>query len=439
MQGNDVVNLQLHRGQFAVYRDNSRRIALCCGRRWGKSRLQIATVIRDALGFDREVNQLSPETVLVALPTIGQARRIMWQPLAKWFEQVPGCYINQSDMRIVPPGKPQIIVTGMEAADRIRGLRLWAAHIDECQDIRPGLLASVVEPALADTPGSRMLLTFTPKGKTNWLYGYTQRPDVRTYNFPTSDNPFVPAEEIERARQTLPPKVFQQEFEASWVSFDGQVLSEFSELNHYKWDAHSGTGSLQEWAARTGLPPGRTYLGVDFGDVNPAYVVVVQSGLRFYVGEWVTLGDGKNPVPAQTFYDRLASASRRWDVYRAYCDPSRPAAIVDIRRVGQGTGQHGLQRAIKAENAIAPGNSLLNSLFYQQRLSVPASSSACGELESYSRQPLAKGSEQFGDKVAPGQYDHCIDALRYCLYTIDANNGGVVGVPQPGAGSQNLS
>lgn len=418
-------DIGLHAKQAVVYNDTKRLKALCCGRRWGKSRLQVVSVFLRCLTFQGNVGA-TPEVILAAAPTFVQAKKVLWKPLVKLFEKFPDARINHADLRITVPGKPDIYVMGLENYDGARGLRVYSAHIDECQDIRPGVLDTVVIPAMGDTPNSQLLATFTPKGKTNWLYGWCQNPDVRLFNFPTSSNPFVPAEEIERMRSLLPPRLFRQEYEASWENFEGQVFSSFDEgANCYDWAIPAGT--MSEWLAKTGLPPGVAYMGIDWGDVNPAYVVVVNSGTEFYVTEWVCLGDGKNAVPTTQFYGALVGACKRWNVHRSFADPSRPAALMDLKRVGQLHSVAGLMRVVEAKNSIAPGNSLLDSLFHQKRLSVPRGKPA-EQLQSYVRQPLSGGSNVFTDKIAPGQYDHCIDALRYCLYTLDVRNKGLIGI-----------
>jgi hypothetical protein len=415
----------MHKTQREVYLDNSRIRALCCGRRWGKSRLQILEIFLRCVQFPRTVSA-TPEVILAAAPTLIQAKKVLWKPLVTLFENFPDVKINHTEHRIQIPGKPDVYVMGLENYDGARGLRVYSAHIDEAQDIRPGVLDSVVVPAMGDTPGSKMLLTFTPKGKTNWLYPWCQNPDVKFFNFPTESNPFIPREEIQRMERLLPPRLFRQEYFATWENFEGQVFSSFEEAkNCYNWRKVSGA-TLADWLNATGMQVGLTYMGVDWGDVNPAYIVVVSSGTEFFVTEWVKLGDGKNAVPSQQFYEVLASACRRWNVYRTFCDPSRPAAIQDLRRLGQLKNIPGLLRTIEAKNSIAPGNSLLDSLFHQARLSVPPGVPV-EELQSYVRAPL--GNLTFGDKIAPGQNDHCIDALRYAMYTLDVRNNGVVGQP----------
>ena len=78
-------------------------------------------------------------------------------------------------------------------------------------------------------------------------------------------------------------------------------------------------------------------------------------------------------------------------------------------------------RTVKADNPIEPGLAVLNSLFYQGRLIIdPALNSFIGEILSYHRD--SKNPE----KVADNQPDHAIDALRYCLNTLNNRSKGIV-------------
>jgi len=403
------INLSLHPKQFEVFADDSRIKQLVSGRRFGKTRVQIVSVVSRMFEFEGTVNPINPEVILVAMPTRVMAKRVLWRPLVALFEQF-NAEINNSECRITIPGKPSVILAGMENGDALRGLRIYSCHLDESQDMDFSLIQGVIFPAMADTPNSKLFITGTPKGKANWFYEFSKRPDVSFHNYPTSDNPYIPRQEIESAKNQLSPKLFSQEFEASFTSFSNQIFTDFNP------DLHTET--IQPYYERI-------YMGVDFGDVNPAYVVVGYRDKQFQVLDAKRIGDGTNPVPSSVFHKELMLASDRWGVYRMYCDPSRPSAIIDIRRYGRRYGDSGgMQRAISADNPIEPGIAVVNSLFHQNRLTIATHlKSLIINLQSYHRDTKKP------DKVADGQDDHTIDALRYCLYTINKRTKGMVEIP----------
>ena len=419
VQSTDI-KLSLHSGQSKVFRDTSRTRMLCAGRRFGKTRLQVVEILSNVLRFEGPVNPLSPETVLVVLPTLVQAKRVIWKPLLNLFEKIPGCVVNKTEHTLSVPGKPTVVVAGAESSEGIRGLRVWRFHGDEVQDFPPNFLETVVFPAMSDTKGSSSLLTFTPKGKTNWTYQFSQQPGTKLFQLSTLDNPFINRAEIERHRLILPPRVFRQEYLASFESFAGQFFTEFNSESHV---LPSVEQFMRPKDGASSKAFERTFLGVDFGDVNPAFVVGGLLHGALYIVEWSQIGDGSNPVPSTVFMQKLAEASNRWNCYRAYCDPSRPSAIADLRTYGRKHNLEGLVRAVAAKNSIIPGISDVNSLFFQGRLFViPA---ATEQLLSYRRKTLRSDSEQFEDKVQEGQLDHCVDSLRYLVHSLNVRSNGL--------------
>jgi len=86
-----------------------------------------------------------------------------------------------------------------------------------------------IRATLTDLEGSAWFLS-TPKG-LNYFYELFQRgqdplghPDWRSWQLPTSVNPFIPTSEIEAARRELPEMAFKQEFLAEFLSGDGAVF-----------------------------------------------------------------------------------------------------------------------------------------------------------------------------------------------------------------------
>ncbi len=79
----------------------------------------------------------------------------------------------------------------------------------------------------------------TPRGASNWFYEFYRRglnqevyPDWFSISSPTWDNPYIPAKEIEDARQTLSKPTFDQEYGAMFTVPSGLVYEEFSETVH---------------------------------------------------------------------------------------------------------------------------------------------------------------------------------------------------------------
>ena len=171
-------------------------------------------------------------------PTYRQAQQICWQMLkdrlaaGRWIARK-----NESDLSIVlRNGGSVISLRGADNFDSLRGVGLHFLVMDEFADIKPEAWFEVLRATLSDT-GGKALFTGTPKGR-NWAYDLFLRggrPDYEewaAYSFTTLEGGNVPAEEVERARQELDELTFRQEYEASFVNFEGRAYYPFLAETH---------------------------------------------------------------------------------------------------------------------------------------------------------------------------------------------------------------
>jgi len=415
-------SVKLHEAQERVFWDSTRFRTLVCGRRFGKSYLALMEVITRTLEFKGARSKTSPEVTLVSMPTLQQARGILWEPLVRLFEETdlkrlkPD--INRSNFTITLKDKPIITMAGANDrdGDGMRGKRIWFLLCDEFQDFKPSIFTTICRPAMADTPGSRGLFTGTPKGKLHHFYQHfnlaTEHPEqFRSFNLPTTANPFVPREEIEEARRTMPPRLFRQEFEASWESFPGRIFYELDASNQATLLNYQGMGI--------------TVLGVDWGDVHPAFSVLGRRDGCWYFLEGWRPTDG-TPVPGDIQDQNLIRLARTYNVKATLCDPSRPSSILHVRDLGKEHGLPGLTKAIAGYNRIEEGLEQVHSLIYQKRfqfytgqvpyLLLPGTVTPAEAYElfaSYRRKTDKQG--QVTDQVEDGQDDHIVDSCRYAI------------------------
>jgi hypothetical protein len=412
------MQFSLHRGQIQVFKSRAKVRSIVAGRRTGKSRLLIYELLNAALSYNEPVDPISPQTVLGALPTLAQAKSILWKPLVSLCESpsiAPAVKnINLTDHRIDFYGKPSIYITGANDrdGDGMRGKRLLFAGLDEYADMKRGMLEAVIFPAMADTPGSRCLVSGTPKGRANHFYQLFQRavsdPDTyASFQLPTWVNNVTPGliDEIRRAKRILPPRLFRQEYMAMFEAYPGMVYEELSEQNY--------CDELPETFDTT-------WLAVDFGDRHPAVIALgVKDNIVYYLDGWEP--DGSSVIAEPVFQDHIADLGRTWGVRGCYCDPSRPSSILSIRDVGARLGIPGLTKAIAGYNPIEDGITQVHSLIYQRRLRIPrvnrrAVGNVSGndlylKLESYHRDADMLGNVL--PTIANGQDDHILDCIRY--------------------------
>jgi hypothetical protein len=91
--------------------------------------------------------------------------------------------------------------------------------MDECSRIHEEVWDSYLRQRLTTRQGKSIKIS-TPKGQ-NWFWRNWKQakdnPDGRAFQFPTNINPTFPKEEWEREKTRTPEKIFQQEFEASFL------------------------------------------------------------------------------------------------------------------------------------------------------------------------------------------------------------------------------
>ena len=252
----DVKLPMLHSGQRVVADSPSRFAVLACGRRWGKTRLGSALCMYTALRGGRA--WWTAPTYPVA--TVG------WRLILALARQIPGVNILRAERLITLPTGGEIRVRSADNPDSLRGEGLDFVVLDEVAFMKEDAWTHALRPALSDRRGGAMFIS-TPKGR-NWFWRLWARgedpdqPDWSAYHFPTSDNPFIPAGEIEAARHGLPERIFRQEYLAEFIDDAGGV---------FRGVAAAATAQPQDKAI-----PGHKYImGVDWAKHNDFTVITV--------------------------------------------------------------------------------------------------------------------------------------------------------------------
>jgi hypothetical protein len=204
-------------------------------------------------------------------PTRDQAREIWWADLLELARTVPGAppgfYLagppELSHLKINFRSGAALQVVGLDRPQRVEGITIDGAVLDEYAATRPEAWTSSIRPALSRR-GREGWAWFIgrPRGR-NHFYDLFQdaktRADWRAYHWKSSD--ILSPAEIEAARRDLDPLTFSQEYEAAFVSFEG--------LAYYQWDRALHCRPVQYVP---GLP---LIFCFDF-NVDPGVAVVVQ-------------------------------------------------------------------------------------------------------------------------------------------------------------------
>ena len=198
------------------------------GRRGGKTFLGMRELCR----FAATPNS----TVWYLTNSRQQAKSLVWAKLKKKLNQLRWIKsTNESELSIQLRNGSQICLKSAEQGDNLRGESLSFIVIDEFCDIDlETIWAQIIRPSLSDRLGHAMLIG-TPKAGNQFardLYdNYLTKRGWMSFSYTTEQGGFVDPDEIEQARQDLAPKVFAQEYQASWTSLGNIIFDEFGDHN----------------------------------------------------------------------------------------------------------------------------------------------------------------------------------------------------------------
>lgn len=232
--------LSLRPMQGMIFNDRRRFRVVLAGRRGGKTVLGGIELLRGAA-------ERSGVYYYVA-PTYRMAKDIAWDTYKRI---IPDRWIrkkNESNLRIDLINGSIIYLKGSEDPDALRGPALSGVVLDECAFQQEYTWRSVIRPALSDRSGWGLFTTTpSPEGTAGWFYELIlllknadladpglERLDAQQwtlYEYTSLQGGNIPIAEIEEAKRTLAPEVFEREYEAKILSNTGLVASCFSMLN----------------------------------------------------------------------------------------------------------------------------------------------------------------------------------------------------------------
>ena len=194
----------------------------CVGRQFGKSLMAIN------LSLYWMINN-GPCKVLWVSPVYSQTSKVQKEMMQAIGASgiVKSC--NYSENFIVLKNGSEIIFRSAEKYDNIRGLTMDYGILDEAAFMKDDAWREAIRPVFM-VAGKKVCIISTPKGK-NWFYELFQlgqspeHSQYRSYTGSSYDTPYIAAEEIEDAKRTLPPNIFEQEYLAKFIDSGGEVFS----------------------------------------------------------------------------------------------------------------------------------------------------------------------------------------------------------------------
>lgn len=282
---------RLHPAQQQILREARKFNVVCCGVRFGKSKLGIR-IGADLLLKGYPVAWFSPTYKMMEEVWTEFKSRLMPIVTEK----------DEQQHRLVLATKGVMDFWSLDSADTPRGRKYKAALIDEASIVPKLKYAweNVILARLTDYGGDAWFFS-TPKGMGYFYELYNMganNADWASWRFPTSANPYIPKTSIETARKTMSDMAYRQEYLAEFIA-DGSYFTNVS--------ACATIDAPDTPAAHDGHT---IYMGVDWGISNDFTVATLLCPQCNRVVDWFSTTGG-------TFMQqraRVTEYAKRWSV-----------------------------------------------------------------------------------------------------------------------------
>jgi|TARA_Y100000310_G_scaffold150911_1_gene150410 hypothetical protein len=231
VEGGELVVLakyRPHEGQRSFHDSGARERWIVAGRRGGKTRAGAEEMVRCGLTQPGSLNWVIGPTY----PMLDHAQRAVLSDTAIGYHKSLTNLWLKRERKLYLCNGSLIEFRSAEWEETLRGGGLDNAWFDEPQLIKDSAY-KIIRAATLETQG-RIYGTGTPFGRGHWTFREWAKGadadwhDVASWRFPSTLNPLVTAEEMERERRGSPAAWFRQEFLAEFV--DG-VASVFGDLS----------------------------------------------------------------------------------------------------------------------------------------------------------------------------------------------------------------
>lgn len=223
----------LHSHQREVASSPKRYKVTRGGRRGGKTVLKQETMLFKGMSKDiRLARRFVDRSVIFIAPTQRQARTIVWESLKKRLHKIGDP--NESRLEMAIPneegGTTTIFVGGWENRENYRGMsNVIHIEFDEVDTMKDFFIGwqEIFRPMLMETGGSAGF-GGTPKKENPNLRRLEKIAEEDTewgaFHFSSWDNPAIPREELEKAREEMDNDTYRQEIMAEYVDNAGALF-----------------------------------------------------------------------------------------------------------------------------------------------------------------------------------------------------------------------
>ena len=218
------LNSYVPREPFLRFHGRPKRWAIMVAhRRAGKTVACIADLVLEAICTKKQDARYA-----YIAPQYNQAKDIAWLYVKRLTADIPCVTYNEAELRANLPNGAQVRLYGADNPDRLRGMYLDGAILDEHADMRPRVWGEIIRPMLADRKGWAAFIG-TPKGH-NEFYRLWQDADAEWFKLCLrgSESGLIDQAELDAMRKSMTEDQYEQEVECSFeAAIQGAILGRY--------------------------------------------------------------------------------------------------------------------------------------------------------------------------------------------------------------------
>ncbi|PSJ29818.1 PBSX family phage terminase large subunit [Streptosporangium nondiastaticum] len=288
------------------------------------------------------------------------------------------------------------------AEGRLRGATASLAYIDETTLVPEPFFVQLL--ARLSVPGARLLCTTNPDSPAHWLKAqYLDRADeldLAQWHFKLADNPSLSEAYVAALSAEYTGLWRRRMIAGEWVVAEGSIYSMWDEQRHVVNDVPELL---------------RTWVGVDYGTVNPFAAVLLGLGVdgRLYaVSEWRHDSRAAHRQMTDAQYSRAVREwlSERNDVQPewTFVDPSAASFSTQLWADGH-------PNIARGDNSVLDGIRSVSNALEAGALLVHRS--CAGLLQEFPSYVWDDAAAARGEDRPVKIGDHSLDALRYAVHS----------------------
>lgn len=232
---NRWTQLRYHPEQARLLNSPARFKVVPAGRRSGKTERAKRRLIQAALSGE---SAFPDPNYFAAAPTRDQAKRIYWDDLKMMSPKSTVVRLSETELSIWYITGAMISVIGMDKPERIEGSPWDGGILDEYANMKAEAWGANVRPSLSDRNGWSWLIG-VPEGRNHYYDTWNDALGPNNIanggewdGFTWFSSDILPAKEIESAKRDLDELTYRQEYEASFINFEGQAYYPFERSMH---------------------------------------------------------------------------------------------------------------------------------------------------------------------------------------------------------------